>query len=88
MGSEKQNVFAVEDLKCFIITFRGTTEEQFYLSNLPLRGLTSAKDLGLMVTSNLSWSTHIESEIRKANSFLLYQEEHLRYTNASQPKFV
>ena len=60
--------FAVKDLKCFIVTFPGTTEEQFYLSNLPLLGLTSAKELGLMVISSLSLSTHIESKIRKANT--------------------
>ena len=72
--------FAVKDLKCFIVTFRGLTEEQFYLSNLPLLGLTSAKDLGLMVTSNLSWSTHIESKIRKANTVFFIK----RNTSATQ----
>ena len=52
-----------------------------YLSNLPLLGLTSAKDLGLMVTSNLSWSTHIESKIRKANTVFFFIK---RNTSATQ----
>ena len=71
-GVENKMSFAVKDLKCFIVTFRGTTEEQFYLSNLPLLGLTSAKDLGLMVTSNLSWSTHILGKIREANTVFFF----------------
>ena len=62
MGSGNNMSFAVKDLQCFIATIRGTAEEQFYLSNLPLLGLTSTKGLGLMVTKNLSWSTHIESK--------------------------
>ena len=80
-GVENRMSFAVKDLKCFIVTFRGTTEEQFYLSNLPLLGLTSAKDLGLTVTSNLSWSTHIESKIRKANTVFFFIK---RNTSATQ----
>ena len=80
-GVENRMSFAVKDLKCFIVTFRGTTEEQFYLSNLPLLGLTSAKDLGLMVTSNLSWSTHIGSKIRKANTVFFFIK---RNTSATQ----
>ena len=78
----KSMSYAVEDLKRFIFTFlRSTTEEQFYLSNLPLLGLTSAKDLGLMVTSNLSWSTHIGSKIRGANTVFFFIK---RNTSATQ----
>ena len=71
-GVENKMSFAVKDLKCFIVTLRGTTEEQFYLSTLPLLGRRSAKDLGLMVTSNLSWSTPIESKICKANTVFFF----------------
>ena len=64
--------FAVEDLKCFIVTFRGTKEGQIYLSKLHLLGPTSANDLGLIITSSLSWSTHIEIKIRKANTVFFF----------------
>ena len=69
------------NIKCFMITFQGTTEEQFYLSNLPPLGLTSAKNLGLMVTSKLSWSTQMESKIRKANTVFIFNK---RNTSAFQ----
>ena len=64
-----------------MITFQGTTEEQFYLSNLPPLGLTSAKSLGLMVTSKLSWSNQMESKIRKANAVFIFNK---RNTSAFQ----
>ena len=80
-GVENKLIFAVKDLKCFTVTFRGTTEEQFHLSNLPLLGLTSAKNLGLMITSNLSWSTHSESKIRKDDTVFFFIK---RNTSATQ----
>ena len=80
-GVEKKKSFAVKDLKCFMVTFRGTTEEQFYLSNLPPLGFTSAKDIGLMVTSNLSWSTHIKSKMCRANTVFFFIK---RNTSATQ----
>ena len=80
-GVENKMIFAVKDLKCFIVTFRGTTEEQFHFSTLPLLGLTSAKNLGLIVTSNLSWSTHSESKIRKDDTVFFFIE---RNTSAKQ----
>ena len=81
MGSENKMVFAVEDLNYFVVILRGTREEQFHLSHSPLLGRTSAKDLGLLVTSNSSWSTHIESELRKANIVFFFIK---RNTSATQ----
>ena len=79
-GVENKMSFAVKVVKYFIVRFRGTTEEQFYLSNLHLLGHTSAKDLGLMVTSNLSWSTHIESKLCKANTVFSFIKRNISAT--------
>ena len=72
--------FAVEDLNWFVVTFPGTKYERFYLSNLPLLGLTYAKDLGRMVTSKLSWSTHIESTVCKAITVFFFIKRNISAT--------
>ena len=57
-----------------------------FVSRIPRKSAKSLpvhcnEDLGLMVTSNLSWSTHIESKNRKANTVFFFIK---RNTSATQ----
>lgn len=69
--------------KCKILrVHRNSTTLPFYhLNNIPLDSVNSYKYLGVHITSNLTWSLHIEYIIGKANSTLGY----LRHNFSNAP---
>lgn len=60
--------------KCKVMHVSRNPKHQstYYLNNIALELVTSYKYLGVHITTNLSWSTHIEHIINNANSMLGY----------------
>lgn len=54
------------------ISRKGDVPPTYYLSNSPLDPVTSYRYLGVYITNNLSWNTHIEHITAKANQTLGY----------------
>ena len=46
------------------------TEHSYYLSNTLLKSVNSYKDLGVDMSSNLTWSYHVDLTVNKANRVL------------------
>ena len=42
----------------------------YTINNRPLRGVQSVKDLGVSVTSDLSWNFHINALVSKCNRMM------------------
>ena len=58
--------------KCKVIKFCRVVKHKFeyHLNNTALESLPQFNDLGVIVTSNLSWKPHIRSVVSKANKML------------------
>ena len=67
--------------KCHLLQFslrRNNIKEHYRLGNTPLTAVNSYKYLGLTFTQNLSWQTHIDEVISKANQMLGLISRNLR----------
>ena len=49
---------------------RDKSKQPYYISNTELTPVDSFKDLGVMVSSDLSWSKHVDYTVNKANKVL------------------
>ena len=43
---------------------------KYYISNIELKNVQNYKDLGVIISSDLSWSKHVEEIVNKANKIL------------------
>jgi hypothetical protein len=60
-------------LKCKVLTItrkKSPVTTQCHLGDTNLQRVQQEKDLGIMITSNLSWDAHIFSVVNKANKML------------------
>ena len=67
--------------KCKVITIsrkRNKIQHVYHLNNTPLEAVTSAKYLGVTITSDLKWTQHINTVVNKANSTLAFLRRNLR----------
>ena len=67
--------------KCKVITIsrkRNKIQHAYHLNNTPLEAVTSAKYLGVTITSDLKWTQHINTVVNKANSTLAFLRRNLR----------
>lgn len=57
--------------KCTVLSI-GTTNTEFpyVLNNITLKHVEEQKDLGIIVSSNLKWDTHISNIVKKTNSLV------------------
>ena len=46
------------------------SKHQYYLSNARLKCVDSYKDLGVIMSGDLSWSNHVNASVNKANKVL------------------
>lgn len=46
------------------------SNHQYYLSNATLKCVDSYKDLGVIMSRDLSWSNHMDASVYKANKVL------------------
>ena len=53
--------------KCYSLLFRGESHVLF-IGDSEFNVVNGLKDLGVLVSSNLSWSAHMKTRIAKANS--------------------
>ena len=66
---------------CTVITIsrkRNKIQHVYHLNNTPLEAVTSAKYLGVTITSDLKWTQHINTVVNKANSTLAFLRRNLR----------
>ena len=57
---------------------RNKIQHVYHLNNTPLEAVTSAKYLGVTITSDLKWTQHINTVVNKANSTLAFLRRNLR----------
>lgn len=62
----------INKCKVMRISRASSSPVPYYLNNSPLTAVSSYKYLGVHITSNLSWSLHIEKIINNANRMLGY----------------
>lgn len=64
--------FKVTKCKTMCVTRSNLPPPNYYLNNVPLEAVTSYKYLGLLLTSTLSWSLHIDRVTSDTNRMLGY----------------
>ena len=65
----KKNKMALAMDKCWKIIFRGR-DRDFQLMDEKLKRSKTIKDLGILISEDLSWKAHIEERLKKANKVL------------------
>ena len=81
--------FNTSKCKCMVISRKPTPklpDNQLHLLGMPLQVVESYKYLGLLLSSNMSWSPHIESICNKARQILglLYR----RFYDSTDPSMI
>ena len=70
--------------KCKVISIsrkRNKIRHQYTLGNTPLELVSSAKYLGVTITSDLKWNQHVSNVVNKANSTLGFLRRNLQINN-------
>lgn len=62
----------VNKCKAMHVSRTSNVSQVYYLNNLPLEQVTSYKYLGIHITYNLTWATHINNIVNNANRALGY----------------
>ena len=65
--------------KCYIMSIRKKTSKFYSLNNHILEGVQDNPYLGLQISSDMKWSTHINKVARKAQSTLGFLRRNLRH---------
>ena len=61
-GDERLNGLKINKDKCNFIIFNGEFPDCIFVNNQPVHSINLLKDLGLLVSSDLTWSNHISKK--------------------------
>ena len=64
--------------KCYILSIRGKSHHFYSLDNTILQQVSSNPYLGITISEDLKWGTHISNTVKKANSTLGFLRRNLR----------
>ena len=64
--------------KCYVMSIRNTSSHFYELDNTILQQVTSNPYLGITLSEDLQWSTHIQNITKKANSTLGFLRRNLK----------
>ena len=64
--------------KCYVMSIRNTSSHFYELDNTILQQVTSNPYLGITLSEDLQWSTHIQNITKKANLTLAYLRRNLK----------
>ena len=67
MGSRDSLPIAETELQYLLTTYTAK-DKSFKLMDAQLQNSTIVKDLGTTVSSNVTWKTHVEKRLNKANN--------------------
>ena len=73
--------------KCFEVEFRGNQHE-FILCETAVESSNVIKDLGIHVSKHLTWTTHIDSRMSKANKTFYCIRRNLEFKVKMRKKLV
>ena len=65
--------------KCYVMSIRNTSSHFYKLDNTILQQVTSNRYLGITLSEDLQWSTHIQNITKKANSTLGFLHRNLKH---------
>ena len=65
--------------KCYILSIKQSSNHTYSLCNTPLQNVPTNPYLGILFSNDLSWTPHINSICKKANSTLGFIKRNLRF---------
>ena len=80
---------ALSRTQCTVMKFCPSTEvsTSYKIGNVSLPSVTSLKDLGVIVTNNLSWTPHIDKRCKRA-SYMLNKRTFSVLSTPTELKFI
>ena len=74
--------------KCYILSIRGKSKHFYSVDNTILQQVPSNPYLGITISEDLKWGTHIDNNTKKANSTLGFLRRNLRSCPSSSRRSV
>ena len=78
-------------IKCYIISFTRSKNPilfDYTMNGVPLQRVDEIRDLGVIITSSLSWNNHIDNIISKAARISGLIKRRLGWHASSQTKYI
>ena len=64
--------------KCYVMSIRNTSSHLYQLGNTILQQVSTNPYLGITLSEDLQWSTHIQNRVKKSNSTLGFLRRNLK----------
>ena len=74
-----QNGLKINKDKCNFIIFNGKFPDCIFVNNQPVHSINLLKDLGLLVSSDLTWSNHIRKKLLSSNKSFHFIKRSIPY---------
>ena len=74
-----QNGLKINKDKCNFIIFNGKFSDCIFVNNQPVQSINLLKDLGLLVSSDLTWSDHISKKLLSSNKSFHFIKRSIPY---------